>query len=140
MSKKRFSAEEIINKLRRADVLISQGQTVTQVELPTRTGRTHLNRLLRELKIHSRAGVVVVMLRRSGLQASAVKRDSTGRSVAVLPMSQPYRPNLCTMLRKVGGMERTSGLLRCEHRRWLGGACREPCRRPFGACEQKCQC
>ncbi len=31
MSRKRFSAEEIVNKLRRADVLISQGQTVTQV-------------------------------------------------------------------------------------------------------------
>ncbi len=31
MSRKRFSAEEIVNKLRQADVLISQGQTVAQV-------------------------------------------------------------------------------------------------------------
>ena len=31
MSRKRFSAEEIVNKLRQADVLISQGQTVSQV-------------------------------------------------------------------------------------------------------------
>ena len=31
MSRERFSAEEIVNKLRRADVLISHGQTVTQV-------------------------------------------------------------------------------------------------------------
>lgn len=30
MSRKRFSAEEIVNKLRQADVLISQGQTITQ--------------------------------------------------------------------------------------------------------------
>jgi putative transposase len=31
MTRKRFSAEEIVNKLREADVLISQGQTITQV-------------------------------------------------------------------------------------------------------------
>lgn len=31
MSRKRFSAEEIVNKLRHADVLIAQGQTVAQV-------------------------------------------------------------------------------------------------------------
>jgi transposase-like protein len=31
MSWKRFSAEEIVNKLREADVLISQGKTITQV-------------------------------------------------------------------------------------------------------------
>ena len=30
MTRKRFSAEEIVNKLREADVLISQGRTVTQ--------------------------------------------------------------------------------------------------------------
>ena len=30
MSRKRFSAEEIVNKLRQADVLISQGRTITQ--------------------------------------------------------------------------------------------------------------
>ena len=30
MSRKRFSAEEIVNRLRQADVLISQGQTVSQ--------------------------------------------------------------------------------------------------------------
>lgn len=31
MGRKRFSAEEIVNRLRQADVLISQGQTVSQV-------------------------------------------------------------------------------------------------------------
>ncbi len=31
MSRKRFSAEEIVNTLRQADVLFSQGQTVAQV-------------------------------------------------------------------------------------------------------------
>jgi transposase-like protein len=31
MSRKRFSAEEIVNKLGEADVLISQGKTITQV-------------------------------------------------------------------------------------------------------------
>ena len=31
MSRKRFSAEEIVNKLREADVLISQGQSIPQV-------------------------------------------------------------------------------------------------------------
>ncbi len=30
MPRKRFSAEEIVNKLREADVLISQGQTIAQ--------------------------------------------------------------------------------------------------------------
>lgn len=30
MSRKRFKAEEIVNKLREADVLIAQGRTVTQ--------------------------------------------------------------------------------------------------------------
>ena len=30
MSRKRFSAEEIVNKLREADVLIAQGRTVVQ--------------------------------------------------------------------------------------------------------------
>lgn len=30
MSRKRFSAEEIVNKLREADVLIARGQTVAQ--------------------------------------------------------------------------------------------------------------
>jgi transposase-like protein len=31
MSRKRFKAEEIVNKLREADVLISQGQPISQV-------------------------------------------------------------------------------------------------------------
>lgn len=31
MTRKRFSAEEIVNELRQADVLISQGQTISQV-------------------------------------------------------------------------------------------------------------
>ncbi len=31
MSRKRFKAEEIVNKLREADVLISQGQSISQV-------------------------------------------------------------------------------------------------------------
>lgn len=31
MPRKRFTAEQIVNKLREADVLISQGRTVTQV-------------------------------------------------------------------------------------------------------------
>ena len=31
MKRKRFTAEEIVNKLREADVLISQGRTVVQV-------------------------------------------------------------------------------------------------------------
>ena len=31
MSRKRFSAEEIVNKLREADVLISQGKAISQV-------------------------------------------------------------------------------------------------------------
>lgn len=30
MSRKRYSAEQIVNKLRQADVLLSQGQTVSQ--------------------------------------------------------------------------------------------------------------
>lgn len=31
MSRKRFSAEEIVNKLREADVLIAKGQSIAQV-------------------------------------------------------------------------------------------------------------
>ena len=31
MNRKRFSAEQVVNKLREADVLISKGQTVAQV-------------------------------------------------------------------------------------------------------------
>jgi len=31
MPRKRFSAEEIVNKLREADVLLSQGQTIVEV-------------------------------------------------------------------------------------------------------------
>ena len=31
MSRKRYSAEEIVNKLRQADVLIAQGRTISQV-------------------------------------------------------------------------------------------------------------
>ena len=38
MPKKRYTAEEIIQKLRGADVLLSQGKTVSQADLPALTG------------------------------------------------------------------------------------------------------
>ena len=52
MSKKRYRPEEIVNKLREADVLIGQGQTVALIEDTTTTGGSTLE----ALEIVERAG------------------------------------------------------------------------------------